>query len=83
MKWERRHITLEKQVTQHHDNKETKFKFDIIKYNRTPLERQIREGVEIVRTRADILLNSKIDHFQPGIRKITFGNILDDQEFGF
>ena len=46
--------------------------------NRTPLERQGREGVEIVRAKADYMLNSKLDHFEPGIRQVIFGDVYDD-----
>ena len=64
-----------------HNGNETRFEMSIVKYNRTPLERQVREGVEIVRTKADYMLNSKLDHFQPGIRQVTFGDDYDD--FGY
>ena len=50
---------------------ETEFKMDIIKCFRTPLERQVREGVEIASATAN--LNSKLDNFQPGMRRITLG----------
>ena len=65
-----------------HNNEETQFKLEIIAYHKTPLERQIREAVEIVRARADTIMNSKLDYFQPSIRKITFGDIFENQEFG-
>ena len=66
-----------KHIEERHEGRETKFSMSIVKYLRTPLERQIREGVEIAREKNDIM-NSKLDHFQPGIRKITFGNIFDN-----
>ena len=50
----------------------------IVKYNRTPLEWQVREGLEIGRAKADYMLNSKLDHFQPGVRQVTFGDVYDD-----
>ena len=50
------------------------------KRNNTPLERQVREGVEIVRAEADVVLNSRLDYFQPGIRRVTFGDVYDDLE---
>ena len=61
---------------EHHNNEETKFRLDIIKYHKTPLERQIREGVEIVRANTDVIMNSKLDYFQPGIKRIAFGDIV-------
>ena len=45
-----------------------------------PLERQVREGVEIVRMEADTIMNSKLDHYQHGIKRITFSDILDEIE---
>ena len=51
------------------------FRLDIIKYHRPPLERHIREGVEIIGAKADCVLNSKLDYFVPGMRRVTFGDI--------
>ena len=48
---------------------------DIIKCFRTPLERQVRKAVEIARAKADLILHSKLDYFQPGMRRITFRDI--------
>ena len=62
----------------HEGQNGTLFQMDIIKTFKKPLERQTREGIEIFRANADIVLNSKLDHFQPGLRRITFGDILDD-----
>ena len=44
------------------------------------MERQIREGIEILHTidQADIVLNSKLDHYQPAIRRVTFDHILEE-----
>ena len=50
---------------------------DMLKYHQTPLEKQVREGVEIVREKADFILNRKLDYFQPGIRRRTLGNVYD------
>ena len=66
-----------KHIIEKHDGEKTKFRMSILRYHKTPLERQIREGVEIVRADADFILNSKLDHYQPGIRRITFGDIYD------
>ena len=62
-------------ISEYHNSQETKFKLDIVKYNKTPLERQVREEVEIVRAKADIMMNSKMEYFQPGIRKLKFGDV--------
>ena len=69
-----------KHIREEHEGREANFRLDIIKYHRTPLERQIREGVEIIRAKADCILNSKLDYFQPGMRRMTFGDIYE--EFG-
>ena len=68
-------------IKEHHNNRETKFKMEVITGNRTSLERQVREGVEIMRANnADILMNSKLEYYQPGLRKLTFGDIYESQE---
>ena len=60
-----------KHIGDEHAGNETRFRLDIIKYLHSPLEIQVREGVEIVKAKADLVLNSKLDHFQPGMRRIT------------
>ena len=65
-------------IAEHKGEKKIDYKVDIIRSYRRPLERQIREGIEIVRTETDILLNSKLDHFQPGLRRMTFESIFDE-----
>ena len=67
-----------KHIKEKHDGKITKFTMSMIKYPNTPLERQVREGIEIVRAGADFVLNSKLDHFQPAIRRVRFGGIYDE-----
>ena len=56
----------------------TKFKMDIIRSYDKPLERQVREGVEIFNNRCDIVMNSKLDYFQPGLRRVTFSDMFDE-----
>lgn len=68
-----------KHILEHHaGNRNVKFKVDIIKCYQKPLERQVREGVEILRMDADIAMNSKIDFIQPGIRRLAFADILEE-----
>lgn len=55
-----------------------KFKMDIIRSYDKPLERQVREGVEIFNNKCDVIMNSKLDYFQPGLRRVTFRDIFDD-----
>ena len=43
----------------HHEGRKTEFSFNILGFFRTPLERQVAEGVRIARTGATRLLNSK------------------------
>ena len=54
-------------IMDRHNGNETRFEMSIVKYNRTPLERQVREGVEIVRAKADYMLKT-----------MTFGDVYDD-----
>lgn len=67
-------------IIEKHDGEETDFKIDVVRSYKKPLERQVREGVEIFRTEADNILNSKLDHFQPVMKRITFSDILDELE---
>ena len=68
-----------KHIIEHHQgNTNVKFKVDIIKCYQKPLERQVREGVEILGINADIIMNSKLDFIQPGIRRIAFEDILQE-----
>ena len=43
-----------KHVKEKHDGRETKFRMNVLKYHKTPLELLVREGVEIVRAEADL-----------------------------
>ena len=69
-----------KHLLEHHkDEKDPKpFKMSIIDTYRRPLQREIREGIEIYRCNADIPMNSKFDYHQPGIRRIVFTEDLED-----
>ena len=66
-----------KHIIEKHSNEHNlKFKMDIIDTFKRPLQRQIREGVEIYGAGADILLNSKLDHYKPAVKMMTFGDRL-------
>ena len=65
-----------KHIRDTHNGEETPFKLDVIKSYKKPLERQVREGVEIVRSKAN--MNSKLDHFHPGIRRVVFEDLYED-----
>ena len=56
-----------------------KTKFKIVHTYKKPMERQVREGVEIYGAQVDILMNSKLDHYQPAIKSIVFTNQLRDK----
>ena len=75
-----RNNAFSKHILEYHDGdrRGAKFKMDVICSYKKPLERQVREGVEIYRTKADVIMNSKLDHFQPGVTRIGFENILDE-----
>ena len=66
-----------KHIRESHVNQDAKFKMNIVQSYKKPLERQTREGVEIARCSADKMLNSRLDHYQPGIRRMTFQNLLE------
>ena len=62
----------------HEGGTDVQFKVDVIRSYKKPLERQVREGVEIYNIDADIVMNSKIDYFQPGLRRLGFNNLFED-----
>ena len=70
---------LAKHILEHHQTQmeEVEFEFKILYSNKKPLQRQVREGVEIKECKADLILNSKLDHYQPAIRGITFTDVFD------
>merc|ERR1711888_377791 len=55
----------------HHGGRRTEFTFNIIGHFKSPLERQIAEGVRISRTGATRLLNSKAVYSRCGIVRLT------------
>ena len=65
-----------KHIVENHkwDNNRTEFKIDIVKGFKTAFERQIWEGVEIHSAKVDILMNSKLDHFQPAVGRVALTN---------
>ena len=70
-----------KHINEYHPN-ETRgndiFRMKVLKSYQRPLERQIAEGVIIhnLHVDADITMNSKLDHYQPAITRVTFTNEL-------
>ena len=62
----------------HNGQSEVQFKVDIVKSYNKPLERQVREGVEIYNNTANIVMNSKLDYFQPGLRRLDFSSLFED-----
>ena len=54
------------------------FKTSVISAFKRPMERQICEGVNIYRRKeeCDVLMNSKMDHFQPAVARIRISNSL-------
>ena len=55
-------------------SKNVQFQIDVVKGFKRPLERQIWEGVEIHRAKPDILMNSKLDHYQPAVGRMVVSN---------
>ena len=62
----------------HHGKKNVVFKTSIVGQFKRPMERQICEGVNIyrVKTECDVLMNSKMDHFQPAVARVRISNQL-------
>ena len=67
-------------MEKHNGNRNIKFRFNVVKTFKKPMERQIREGVEIARAEVDMLLNSKLDHYQPQMRRVRFTQFFDELE---
>ena len=58
------------------DREQVKFKVDVVRRFKRPLERQIWEGVEIHNAQANIQMNSKLDHYQPAVSRVIITNQL-------
>ena len=69
-----------KHILEEHGGSKPGFEVQIIKAYRKPLERQVREGVEILGIKDTESMNSKIDHIQPALRRVGFLGLLDDEE---
>ena len=52
------------------DKEEMRFKVDIVKGFQKAFERQIWEGVEIHAAKPDVLMNNKLDHYQPAVGRV-------------
>ena len=64
-----------KHIIEHHQgDKGVKFKVDVMRRFKRPLERQLFEGIEIFRTNAEIVMNSKLDHYQPAVGRMVVTN---------
>ena len=72
-----------KHIKEYHQGDEgpVRYKMNIVKAFKRPLERQIWEGVEIHGTHGPhkrILMNSKLDHYQPAVGRIIISNEVRD-----
>ena len=66
-----------------HDGRKVNFKMDVLKTFKHPLVRQNDEGVRVKCSKADILMNSKSEFYQPGIvRVVAFRGNLNDEQAG-
>ena len=70
------HNAFSKHINEYHPNQPGNFTVNVTQTCRTPLERQIVEGVKIVNIKSDIPMNSKLDHYQPAIGRVTITNHL-------
>ena len=78
--WLHKTNAFAKHILEEHEGSKLGFKVLIIKANRKPLERQVREGVEILGIKDTESMNSKIDHIQPALSRVGFLGLLDDEE---
>ena len=49
---------------------DVRYKVDVVKAFKRPLERQVWEGVEIHSSDAGVIMNSKLDHYQPAVGRM-------------
>ena len=70
---------LAKHLIEYHEGRgdRSAFRMDVMDSFKRPLQRQLREGIEIVRCEADRVMNSKSDYHQLGIRRVVFAEELD------
>ena len=66
----------------HHGGRETKFSFEIIRFFKTPLERQIGEAVRIEKTGANQILNSKSMFNRNGLTRIMVKDVPEEVNLG-
>ena len=52
------------------EEESVRFKVDVVRKFKKPLQRQVWEGVEIHSSEAGILMNSKLDHYQPAVGRV-------------
>ena len=52
------------------EEQDVKYKVEVVKKFKKPLERQVWEGVEINSSEAEIVMNSKLDHYQPAVGRM-------------
>ena len=66
-----------KHIMEHHRgerHKDVMYQVEVVKEFKGPMYRQIWEGVEIHGARPDILMNSKLDHYQPAVGRMLVTN---------
>ena len=56
------------------DQEDVKFKVNVLKTFKRPMERQIYEGVAIHNAKVDLLMNSKLDHYQPAVGRVVISH---------
>ena len=88
----KQHLSALEKADQHKDNafvnhrnnfhkgeeQEVRFKLSLVKKFKRPLERQVWEGVEIHKADVDIVMNSKLDHYQPAVGRMTIINQVEE-----
>ena len=52
------------------EEEDVQYKVEVVRRFKKPLERQVWEGVEIHSSDAEVVMNSKLDHYQPAVGRI-------------
>ena len=73
-----RNNAFARHTLEYHPQETPQFTMEVISKFKTPLERQIAEGIEIYNSNSNITMNSKLDHYQPAFHRLIFTNQLAD-----
>ena len=60
------------------EEEDVEFKLSLVKQFKKLLERKTWEGLEIHKANVDLLMNSKLDHYQPAVGRMVINNQVKD-----